>query len=49
MMNKPGLIFVVDDDPFINMLVVKRFSSEGFQLESFESGEDCLEALKQEP
>lgn len=49
MMNKPGLIFVVDDDPFINMLVVKRFSSEGFQLESFESGEDCLEALNKNP
>lgn len=48
-MSKPGLIFVVDDDPFINMLVVKRFSSEGFQCESFESGEECLKALNKDP
>lgn len=43
------LIFVVDDDPFINMLVVKRFTAEGFKVEAFESGEDCLRSLDKSP
>lgn len=48
-MSKQKLIFVVDDDPFINKLVVKRFTSEGYRLEAFEYGEDCLKALDQSP
>jgi CheY-like chemotaxis protein len=48
-MNKQRLIFVVDDDSFINMLVVKRFTSEGFKVEAFESGEDCLKAINRNP
>jgi CheY-like chemotaxis protein len=48
-MNKQKLIFIVDDDSFINMLVVKRFTSEGFILEAFESGEDCLKAINKNP
>jgi CheY-like chemotaxis protein len=48
-MNKHKLIFVVDDDPFINMLVVKRFTSEGFTVEAYESGEDCLKELHKNP
>ncbi len=48
-MNNQKLIFVVDDDPFINMLVVKRFTSEGYKLEAFNYGEDCLNALSKEP
>jgi len=43
------LIFIVDDDPFINMLVVKRFTSEGYKLEAFQYGEDCLKALSKNP
>ena len=43
------LIFIVDDDPFINTLVVKRFSSEGYQVEAFENGEDCLRELDKKP
>jgi two-component system OmpR family response regulator len=43
------LIFIVDDDPFINMLVVKRFTSDGYKLEAFEYGEDCLKALDKNP
>ena len=43
------LIFIVDDDPFINTLVVKRFTSEGYQVEAFENGEDCLKALNKNP
>jgi two-component system response regulator AtoC len=48
-MNKQKLIFIVDDDPFINMLVVKRFTSEGYNLKAFESGEDCLKELHKNP
>jgi CheY-like chemotaxis protein len=48
-MNKEKLIFVVDDDPFINRLVTKRFAGNGFRLDSFENGEDCLKALHKNP
>ena len=48
-MNNQKLIFIVDDDPFINMLVVKRFTSEDFRLEAFSYGEDCLIALNKNP
>jgi two-component system OmpR family response regulator len=43
------LIYIVDDDPFINMLIVKRFTAEGYKMEAFESGEDCLKALNKNP
>ncbi|HEX2969332.1 MAG TPA: response regulator [Bacteroidales bacterium] len=48
-MAKEKLIFVVDDDPFINKLVTKRFESDSFRLESFESGEECLDAINRNP
>jgi CheY-like chemotaxis protein len=48
-MNNQKLIYIVDDDPFINMLVVKRFSSEGYRLVAFENGADCLKALNKNP
>lgn len=48
-MNNQKLIFIVDDDPFINRLVVKRFTSDGYRLNAFEYGEDCLKALDQNP
>jgi two-component system, OmpR family, response regulator len=48
-MNNQKLIFVVDDDPFINMLVVKRFTSEGYRVEAFVYGEDCIMALDENP
>ncbi len=48
-MNKPKLIFVVDDDPFINTLVVKRFASDSYRLESYSYGEDCIKALYKNP
>ncbi|MBK7627422.1 MAG: response regulator [Bacteroidales bacterium] len=48
-MSTQKLIFIVDDDPFINMLVVKRFTSEGYKLESFLYGEECLDALGKNP
>jgi two-component system, OmpR family, response regulator len=48
-MNSQRLIFVVDDDPFINMLVVKRFTSEGYRLEAFTYGEECISSLNKNP
>jgi two-component system OmpR family response regulator len=43
------LIFVVDDDPVINSLVVNRFTTAGYKVEAFENGEDCLTALNRKP
>lgn len=48
-MNSQKLIFIVDDDPFINMLIVKRFTAEGYMVEAFETGEDCLKAMNKKP
>lgn len=48
-MTTQKLIFIVDDDPLINTLVVKRFTSEGYNVEAFENGEDCLNALNKNP
>jgi two-component system OmpR family response regulator len=48
-MGNKKLIFIVDDDPFINTLVVKRLTSDAYKLEAFESGEDCLDALHKNP
>jgi len=48
-MGNQKLIFIVDDDPFINMLVVKRFTAQGYKLEAFESGEECLKSLNENP
>ncbi|HNW56822.1 MAG TPA: response regulator [Bacteroidales bacterium] len=48
-MNNRKLIFVVDDDPLINLLVVKRFTSTGYRIESFEYGEECLDSLDRNP
>ena len=48
-MDKKKLIYIVDDDPFINTLVVKRFNSEDYVVEAFETGEECLDALDKDP
>ena len=48
-MDKKKLIFIVDDDPFINTLVVKRFITEDYDVEAFETGEECLGALDKNP
>jgi len=48
-MNTNKLIFVVDDDPFITKLVVKRFAPEGYRMEAFEYGEECLQAMDKKP
>lgn len=48
-MDKNKLIFIVDDDPFVTSLVVKRFTPEGFKVESFSYGEECLKAMDRKP
>jgi len=48
-MNDPKLIFVVDDDPIINLMVSKRFTSEGYKVDTFDYGESCIKALEQNP
>jgi DNA-binding NtrC family response regulator len=48
-MSKRKLIFIVDDDPFINQLVIKRFNSEDYLVEPFEYGEECIDALERNP
>lgn len=48
-MSKRKLLFIVDDDPFINQLVIKRFNSEDYLVEPFEYGEECIEALDRDP
>lgn len=48
-MTAKRLIFIVDDDPFINTLVVKRLSSEGYDVDAFGNGEDCLKAIDRKP
>ena len=42
-------IFVVDDDPLITKLVVKRFTSEHYRLEAFDYGEEVLKSLDKKP
>jgi CheY-like chemotaxis protein len=48
-MNKQKLIFVVDDDPIVTKMIVKRFNSDIYRLEAFDYGEDCLKALNKNP
>lgn len=48
-MNSRKLIFIVDDDQLINKLVVKRFEEEGFRVEAFTYGEECIKALNRNP
>jgi two-component system, OmpR family, response regulator len=48
-MNKQKLIFIVDDDPVVTSIVVKRFSSDKYKLEGFPYGEDCLKGLGKNP
>jgi CheY-like chemotaxis protein len=43
------LIFIVDDDPVINMLVTRRLTSEGYLVKSFTYGEECLKELDAGP
>ena len=48
-MRSRKLIFVVDDDPFINSLIEMRFSSSDYCIESYVYGEDCLNSIHKNP
>jgi CheY-like chemotaxis protein len=43
------LIYIVDDDPVVNMLVNRRLTSEGYLVKSFRYGEECLNELNADP
>jgi DNA-binding response OmpR family regulator len=46
MSGKGALIYVADDDLFIRELVKKTLTVEGFKVETFSYGEECLKALE---
>jgi DNA-binding NtrC family response regulator len=48
-MKTKKLIFIVDDDQFINKLVSRRFTTDDCTVEAFEFGEDCLKVLDRDP
>jgi CheY-like chemotaxis protein len=48
-MDKNKLIYIVDDDPLISELIVKRLTLEGHHVVAFEYGEDCLKAMDKDP
>jgi CheY-like chemotaxis protein len=48
-MDEKKLLYVVDDDPMITSLVVKRFTSDGYDVQAFASGEDVLDAIDRKP
>lgn len=48
-MDKRKLIFIVDDDPFINTLIEKKFTSDHYTVESYGYGEECLDSIDKDP
>ncbi len=48
-MEKQKLIFIVDDDPLITRIVTRRLASEGYLVESFRFGEECLGEIHKNP
>jgi CheY-like chemotaxis protein len=48
-MTRQKLIYIVDDDPVVTRMIVKRFTSDKYIIEAFDYGEDCLGALHKKP
>lgn len=48
-MNTRKTIFIIDDDPVIVKVLVKRLTSEGYIITAFDYGEDCIEELSSKP
>lgn len=48
-MSEKKLVFVVDDDIFIQNLVKKRFDGDDINVITFTYGEECLKQLDQNP
>jgi len=48
-MNSRKLIFIVDDDPIVNLMVTRRFAAEGYKVDAFDYGESCIKALGRKP
>lgn len=43
------LYFVVDDDPLIRTLIIKRLASQNTHVKAFPRGEECVAALEENP
>lgn len=48
-MEKQKLIYVVDDDPLISLMVTRRLAAEGYLVKSFRYGEECLGEIHKNP
>jgi len=48
-LEKQKLIYIVDDDPLITRIVTRRLASEGYLVESFRFGEECLGEIHKNP
>lgn len=48
-MEKQKLIYIVDDDPLITLMVTRRLASEGYLVKSFRFGEECLGEIHKNP
>lgn len=48
-MTDKKLIFIVDDDKVISTTIVRRFTTEGYNIEAFSYGEECLKEMKRNP
>lgn len=42
-------IFVVEDDPVSQMITIEQLDDPHFEVDAFDSGEDCLAAMDREP
>lgn len=49
MSEQPFRIFVVDDDPVAQMITVDQLDQPGYEVTTYDSGEDCLANLAQSP
>ena len=48
-MNTQKTIYIIDDDPVIVKVLVKRLTAEGYIIKAFDYGEDCVEELNSKP
>lgn len=48
-LEKQKLIYIVDDDPLITLIVTRRLASEGYTVKSFRFGEECLGEIHENP
>lgn len=49
MTEKPFTLFVVDDDPFLRMVLIHQLQGNGYLIYEFDSGAECLAAMQMGP